>query len=1385
MSSSDLPDLIQNRYRPLSEIGRGGMGRVLLVEDLQDDGVRRALKWVDTADPITSEETLHLREFTVLSRFNHPHIVRVHDFVRCPRMGGQFFTCEQLRGPDLSALVANGPIAESVGVTIFGQLLRAFEFLHTRGWVHGDVKPANVLLRHPLDEGDLDCCLIDFGLAQPENHVPGKDVVGTVYYIPPERVLGARMDRRGDLYALGVLMYHLLTGQLPFPGNEKMEVLEGHIRRTPPPPRSIRRDLSPELERILLATLAKKPADRPNTAFDILKQLRALPGGLAHPETRRSTKAYFLGRDCTGWEEPVQLTLGLVKKRLFEAEGSEWAKIAQEVDPVVERESHFLPLEANLGGDGHHGMVLVNDSSAADLSCFRDHIADRVAVLGVNLIVLSGAGCPVTALVRGVVDLLPPNASSLEPGRELLDKLEKEGARTHVSATMQWLTAASAADPFAVLIDRFELWDGPIFELLNEFVLDEKKTGKRRRISWVAIQYGRPGLFAGQWLSSEFARGWYRAAHLPALDAESMSRWIGARLQSWRVPSDLVRLLEEESEGSAALLAKLLGSMVDEGHLRKDWEGWSYRGHEKGHQTPLVRRTVRSIQQLEPTAQSVLFALEILGGTADPEWLRKVAGVRATEIVTVLLELQIKRWIDREVDGSRFRFRYYFQRKGIRLAIGRKGWREGNARVAAWLMEQEEKGAILDPERLANHLLEAADPEQAAEPALRAARGALRDGRTIAAIRWLERLVEARRYAGLPDVPQVLDELADLRERWGPPAEAILWRRQALEAAKSPEFGDRRFALVRKFALLEGRAGAFDQAEKMLRELLPALQDARDLGEIREALLALGELALDRGRYDDVDRYVGFVDDLPAKFDADAVARGKHLAVESLAARGRQMPAIRACRAAITELEAESNGNASAWTTFFLARRYHLAGRWSMARALYRLAAHQYGRLREPLGQARSLLFIGEIDLSLGLYGSSREFIERAQSLYRRVGVEAELPRLLWNHGLLLSRTGQYTEANQILRTLYKWARRFPATRWYWQVHLIQAEIDLRCGRLTSCEKVLFGKAHPKEAPHSGTAEPWAQWGNLAIQFAEQAGNPRKAFALLEEAHRGAREGGGTLGELPVWMAHWRLLQRLECRVELERLERRIEAWLDEFDEYRPLWDRLRGGLSENDLIEHGDEETLARYYLARARSAVSETEWSQALFLLEEAQHHARRALCTPLAAVVQSWLGWVRPHVFDDSAEPEGTLRISWKRLVETGVFEGRFEVLGLWARAREAAGDAKGAEAIRRATRRRFEAWTQCIPYEFDRMALAESRGVGGVIDETPPEKPVPPLKIRPRPPRPPKPTATPPTAESPTVAAPPSPESGAKAAKKTPTARPGAEFAPANDETARIL
>lgn len=296
--SIEIGDIVAGKYRLLAMIGEGGMGVVYLAEHSLIEK-RVALK-VLRAEYSTKPELVSRfqQEAISASRIKHPNVLDVFDFGQLED-GSFFLAMEYLSGRDLAAeLSESGTIAPERAVRIGLQMCRALAAAHSRGVVHRDLKPENVFL-HLTEDGDEIVKIVDFGIAQlkgkdeKEEGIPRKRrltrtgmIFGTPEYMSPEQSKGIAVDLRSDIYALGVILYEMVTGAVPFSGNTFMAVLTAHMTQPVPPLRAIAPDLqiSSDLEQAILRSLAKEPENRFQSMRDLANVLQqAAEGRVAAP----------------------------------------------------------------------------------------------------------------------------------------------------------------------------------------------------------------------------------------------------------------------------------------------------------------------------------------------------------------------------------------------------------------------------------------------------------------------------------------------------------------------------------------------------------------------------------------------------------------------------------------------------------------------------------------------------------------------------------------------------------------------------------------------------------------------------------------------------------------------------------------------------------------------------------------------------------------------------------------------------------------------------------------------------------------------------------------------------------------------------------------------
>jgi serine/threonine-protein kinase len=288
VSDTLLNTLFDGRYRIVRKLGTGGMANVYLAED-EVLGRRVAIKILDDRHAGDDQFVERFRrEAKNAASLSHPNIVSIYD--RGEAEGTYYIAMEYLDGRSLKELiVARGPAPVNVAIDYARQILAAIRFAHRHGIVHRDIKPHNVLVDA---EGRLK--VTDFGIARAgtSQMTEAGSIIGTAQYLSPEQARGAPVDQTSDLYSVGVVLYELLTGVVPFSGDTPVEIAMKHLSSVPEPPSAKRAEIPHDLDMVVLRALAKDPSDRYQSAEEMDADLaRVARGAAVSPATEEAATA--------------------------------------------------------------------------------------------------------------------------------------------------------------------------------------------------------------------------------------------------------------------------------------------------------------------------------------------------------------------------------------------------------------------------------------------------------------------------------------------------------------------------------------------------------------------------------------------------------------------------------------------------------------------------------------------------------------------------------------------------------------------------------------------------------------------------------------------------------------------------------------------------------------------------------------------------------------------------------------------------------------------------------------------------------------------------------------------------------------------------------------
>ena len=292
VSDSLINTLFDGRYKIIRKLGSGGMANVYLAED-QELGRRVAIKILNERHANDDQFVERFRrEAKNAAGLSHPNIVAIYD--RGEAEGTYYIAMEYLDGRSLKELIiGRGPAPVHVAIDYARKILDALRFAHRNGIVHRDIKPHNVIVDA---EGRVK--VTDFGIARAGTSQMTEvgSIIGTAQYLSPEQAKGAPVDQTSDLYSVGIVLYELLTGKVPFTGDSPVEIAMKHISAIPDPPSALRSDVPEDLDLIVLRALGKTSEDRYPSAEEMDKDLGRVAQGLGVSRETEEAATQILSR---------------------------------------------------------------------------------------------------------------------------------------------------------------------------------------------------------------------------------------------------------------------------------------------------------------------------------------------------------------------------------------------------------------------------------------------------------------------------------------------------------------------------------------------------------------------------------------------------------------------------------------------------------------------------------------------------------------------------------------------------------------------------------------------------------------------------------------------------------------------------------------------------------------------------------------------------------------------------------------------------------------------------------------------------------------------------------------------------------------------------------
>ncbi|HEV8339948.1 MAG TPA: protein kinase, partial [bacterium] len=611
--------LLAQRYRIDAVLGEGGMG---VVHKAHDTVLDRPVAIKMLSPYLLGDEGLRrlLREAQAAAKLTHPHIVAVYDVLE--DAGAPAIVMEYVEGSTLREL-APVPLEQLTAIT--DHLLDALGYAHGRGIIHRDVKPENVLVT-----GEGRAKVTDFGLARSEGRsrlTQAGMVVGTVAYMAPEQALGGVIDGRTDLYALGCVLYEVVTGHRPFDSEDPISVISQHLNVPPVAPRWHNPELPADWEGFILKMMAKDPAERYGSADEARRALQAL-----RPSTLDETE------EPAGEAPAVAALLGTVRRGRLIARDTELRELKGYIDLAISGQGQMV-LVAGEPGIGktrlsRESMVYARLRGARVLTgaCYEQEatvpylpfmealrnyirsrppaeIRDEVGEAGPELIkILPELGEMIPGLRPS-----PP----LEPAHERLRLFD---------GITDFLVRISRAAPLLLFLDDIHWADGTSLHLLTH--LARRLRSERIFVlgTYRDVELDREHPLADILREMNRER-LYQRMLLRRLDREGVRALIGAMFSVENVSDEFTDLIYRETEGNPFFLEEMLKHLVETGAMYREGGRWERKGIAEIDVPQSVKEVIgRRLEQVSDPCRQTLTLAAVIGRRFDFDVL-----VRTTE----------------------------------------------------------------------------------------------------------------------------------------------------------------------------------------------------------------------------------------------------------------------------------------------------------------------------------------------------------------------------------------------------------------------------------------------------------------------------------------------------------------------------------------------------------------------------------------------------------------------------------------------------------------------------------------------------------------------------------------------------------------------------------